>query len=151
MWPTIKVMAIEADSIGAREYSALFCTLGYEQRARYIAEQFGISARSRHSLGFTHNHVFDYQANRDFYRARQNFDAPELSNDEFENVIPDLLRSDLSSEGNYKDRICIDISSLSRLRIAHVISSCCDIGARAWHRSRFHLLRRRVFAAGRRS
>jgi hypothetical protein len=104
--------------IATRGYESLLCSLGYESRSRALAERLGsaVGGPSIYAAAFEHSHNDVYVENRD---ALESFRAEifEVTDDEFRDWAFDWL----GATGDR--RIAIDISSMSRPRIAALVEA----------------------------
>lgn len=101
------------------QYDAFIAAVGYERRARYIAETLDIKANKKLAAAFPDRKVYNYNENSDWF-AESYFEVDEVKGESFgdwcEHVFADI-RSDKLTE----QKICIDISSLDRFRIAVLV------------------------------
>jgi hypothetical protein len=106
--------------VGAAEYDLFMAAVGYEERGRYISETLRPNARSRFAAAFADRHVHSFEENWSWFHEA-GF-APEEVTD---GAFPEWLRRALSSsvgEADGGSRYCFDVSSLSRYRIAVIVS-----------------------------
>lgn len=102
-------------------------TVGYETRARYIAANVPIEAPTRLALGFPEQHVHDYFDNEVWF-ASMGFEMAEVSDVNYLERCRQSLRklsTQVSSERPV--HVVIDVSSMSRLRIAAWIASLFEV------------------------
>ena len=110
-------------------YSVLLGSVGYESRARYLCSRLANRAQVRLAPAFTFSRVLEYQSNLGKLR-RLGFNIEELADEAFPdwviaNVIPPVDASDLPA--------CVDISSMTRARIASTVWAFATAGsARAY-------------------
>jgi hypothetical protein len=102
------------DDLDTREYDALLCSLGYETRSRTVAEHLGGEPKV-HAAGFAHHHTMAYKDNRS-YLSSCGAELKELSGRDFTIWMADRL-------AQQQRRIAIDISSMSRPRIAATVQA----------------------------
>lgn len=101
-------------------YDAVLASVGFEPRARFIAKHYGLSAPQKHASVFPDRHVHDFDANIRFYR-KSGYSLHEHDNDSYYDwVISKLLKIVASSD---QPTICVDISSMSRFRLASVVEA----------------------------
>jgi hypothetical protein len=98
-------------------YDLFLCALGYEERARFVPQEAGIKAEQKVALGFPWQHQFSYERNAGFLTSR-GFEIAELDDAK---IAAWFSKQTEASRHGGKLRACIDISSLSRLRIAILI------------------------------
>lgn len=106
-----------------REYDCLICSLGYESRSRALAERLpkGVGAAKIHAAGFLHGHDKAYEDNE---QVLSDLDAEifEASDEDFRTWAVQWFGS------TTYQRVAIDISSMSRPRIAAVVEAIQDAG-----------------------
>lgn len=102
------------------EYDLFVCALGYESRSRFIAESQSVKARRRIAMGFPIQQVLHYRDNSRWFDGA-GFQIPVLYDHEvkayFEQACKSLVRD------QHPLRVCCDISSMSRYRIAVLVDS----------------------------
>lgn len=119
----VQVRPFNEASLRGSEYDVFVACAGFETRARYIAEMCGIQALTKLAPAFHDRKVFDFDKNVKWFRDA-GFDVNELSNDEFINWIKQTIA--IKAERHNADRplsVCVDVSSMSRLRIAAVVDA----------------------------
>jgi hypothetical protein len=108
----------ELKNIAERGYECLLCSLGYESRSRALAEHisFGPSPAAIHAAGFLHGHGEAYVDNR---QVLQNLDAEifETNDEDFRAWAMGWFNT------TPHRRVAIDISSMSRPRIAALVEA----------------------------
>lgn len=109
-------------------YDVLFAAAGYERRARYISENLSPGALRRVALGFADRHVHAFRDNVNWYKTH-GFEYLEADDATFIQVS-DKIWTDIESRDDNELRVCIDISSLSRFRIATLTASLLKL--RRW-------------------
>lgn len=97
-----------------RAYDALICSLGYETRSRATVERVG-SDMEVHAAGFPHHHTPGYEINRHFL-ASVDAKCVEVDDEGFSLWAAEQLLEP-------RRRVAIDISSMSRPRIAAVVQA----------------------------
>jgi hypothetical protein len=106
-------------------YDLLVATIGYEKRSRAISEQHpAIASFRKLACGFTRDHVLNYDANRDWFSAND-YVIAEPSESEFSGWFQDALRSAIDATKGVL-RIRLDISSMTRTRLAQVIEALAE-------------------------
>jgi hypothetical protein len=115
----IEVSPIVLDKISKTQYDLVIGTIGYEKRAKYIFETLNIPSKTSAAIGFNQNKVLNYKKNLHWYLAHK-FNIYEPSEEEYPDVVDELVLQ-ISKNRNEQARICIDISSVSRYRIAILI------------------------------
>lgn len=122
-----KIYCIESWRPGIRSDDRTDCfigTLGYETRARHFAERTSLRAAKRVAIGFTDRQVLAYGDNKTWYR-QSGYEVLEPTEAEFPGLVRKLLH-DLQPSGSDSLSICIDISSLSRARMAAWVNAIVE-------------------------
>jgi hypothetical protein len=101
-------------------YDIVIATIGYEKRSRAISERFPNAAIFRkHACGYLKDHVLNYESNKEWFSNNQYIIA-ELADTDFglwfEGVINDAMEKAVGVL-----RVRVDISSMTRTRLASVI------------------------------
>src|ERR1019366_1589566 len=99
-----------------RNYDLFLAAVGYEARARYIVQELAPNARRKVALAFSRDKVLDYLANL-VYLSKAGYGIQELEDGEIDSWFRKELIS-VTSDSDRDIRFGIDISSLSRIRIA---------------------------------
>jgi hypothetical protein len=134
--PKIAHLGVEKLNPG-RDYDAVVTTLGYEKRARHVAERFAPRSGQKYALGFKEQQVLSYSENREWYKAA-GYVVEDLTDAEFIDRFKEIcarLDSTARAISRKGDSCCVtmllDISSLTRSRLAAVIdhlwsqTRCC--------------------------
>jgi hypothetical protein len=100
-------------------YAAFIAALGFERRARFIAEDFGIKANRNLACAFPDRKCHSYVENQEWFESA-GFELEEVSDSRFREWFTQVL-ANLGSRTITRQRICIDISSFSRFRIATMV------------------------------
>jgi len=106
-------------SVGEK-YDIFISSLGYERRSVYCAETLSILADYKIADAFLHSKVMDYKRNYKWY-IENNFHIRELDDDISVKEVDQLVfdgRIEVMNEKNNIVRVGIDISSMSRYKIA---------------------------------
>lgn len=122
-----RIRPIRRESIEGSAYDLFFATIGYELRARYIAEHLSVSALERVAIGFESGRLFHYDENTRWYESA-NFAVYHFDDDSFGR----LAKQQLAKIANRKDRherirVCVDFSSLTRVRMAMLVRIFAEI------------------------
>lgn len=99
-------------------YDLFIATVGYERRARYIAEYFEPRAEIKVACGFRDQQVLEYSNNSNWF-ASQGFDVahePDTGYNDWARAVLHRVPVDRSSI-----RLLVDISSVTRFRIATLL------------------------------
>jgi len=121
-----RVRAITVNSTAEQNYDLLLGTIGYEHRARYIAEHLRIKATQRIAIGFQLDRIFNYEENSNWYRSAE-FEIHHLDDASFGRLLKDRL-TEIARQPKSNDavRLCIDISSMTRIRMAMIMQLLVD-------------------------
>jgi hypothetical protein len=102
-----------------RPYNLFIAVLGFEQRSRHLAEIIRPQARTRIACAFPDRKILSYRSNSDWFK-RAGYEIIEVEDREFEGwFLETLARVQRDDTDHYN--ICIDISSMSRYRIASIL------------------------------
>jgi hypothetical protein len=104
----------------SRDYDILFATIGYEERARYISGLVSGQIVDRVALGFSDRHDHEFEANKTWFEAN-GFNTTVVHEDGFRLNVSSVIQIAVQRSKGRKLRILVDISSLSRLRLAMLI------------------------------
>src|SRR5258708_4550174 len=124
MLRSISVERLSSEWSGDK-YDVAIATVGYERRARYIFETYAIDAHIKAAAGFPKQQVFEFQENSNWFGAN-GFAVATVSDHNYGSWLASQLALAPSiSERAKKDPIhlIVDISSLSRVRIADIITT----------------------------
>lgn len=114
--PRIKPFLSRAlQKAGDTDYDGALASLGFERRSRQIPEALGIKGVA---IPFGDHHELDYGDNLKFFESKD-WEMPELDESEYFNWVSSWL-GDLAG-GQGRTRIAVDVSSMSRRRIADVV------------------------------
>jgi hypothetical protein len=120
----IAVSPLQAVDPSGCQYDAFIAVAGYERRARFISETIIPPAQRHIALGFPDQRVLSFEKNRKWY-LRHDFEFLEPGDEEFSGVIKALLEKTCAIERCVS--LSIDISSLSRLRMAHILAAIVQL------------------------
>src|SRR5687767_7135757 len=117
---------LEVSTEARWRYDALIAAVGYEKRARFIANRL----RGRYDKGyancFTDRNVLNYEKNYRWF-SRAGFSLARTSDAEFYSwCVSTLTKISYDQE---HPRVAVDVSSISRLRIAYLFYAVRDIGS----------------------
>ena len=105
-------------------YDLLIATLGYEQRARYVSHLLSPKCDLKVALGFDQQQCLSFEKNRDWFAAN-GFTIAVTANKEFGSTVKGfLLEKALAMK---EIRVAVDISSLSRYRIATLLAALISL------------------------
>ena len=106
----------------------VLASVGYEQRARFVCETHILDAFLKVAAGFANQRVLEYAANIGWFDSN-GFEVQEVSDEKFRIWIETLLSrvsTTASAEPASPIRILVDISCMSRKRMAHTIAALRD-------------------------
>jgi hypothetical protein len=104
-------------------YDLAVGTVGYEGRARYIFETRKPRAETRAAAGFAEQQVLEYDINSSWF-SDSGFTIAHISDGQYGEWIESLFEALPCTE--HPPRILVDISSLTRVRLAHIIRYVCS-------------------------
>lgn len=119
--PIIEPLAVAQKQGGGDQYHVFLAAVGFETRARFIAERHGVSALHRWAAAFDDRQVLAYKENLDWF-TDAGFRVSEVSDTAYYEWLKERM-SALTSERRGPLRVCLDVSSLSRRRIASAIKA----------------------------
>jgi len=101
-------------------YDLFIATLGYEERARYVAEAVGIEAEKKYAIGFSDQREEAYEENLRWFQSN-GFEIEVVDDAQFREKIVKAIHSAAALRTDGVLQAVIDISSLSRFRLATII------------------------------
>lgn len=128
MTPSMSVEPLEVSKSLAGSYDALFVTLGYEERARHVAQNVVKTAARRVAWAFDDNRVLSYSDNEEFLRGKE-FEILEESVGNPQKWIAETSKRHAAD--NRVVRLAVDVSSGSRRRIAQWIEAASTWNGRS--------------------
>lgn len=110
--------------LSGERYHAVVASLGFEHRCREIPEALG-DRDAAYAIPFGDLHEADFDDNKAWFDAN-GWEQPPVGDMEFADFVRDLLeRVGEGAEGAGK--VAVDVSSMSRLRIAAVVQSLLEL------------------------
>ena len=106
------------DNIKTIEYDAVITTVGYERRARYIAENLSPQGKNKIAAAFKDNCVLDFNKNLAFFK-KANYEIKHLSDEDYYQWAQQFVVG--NGQEDKMNIFLIDISSMSRYRIASLV------------------------------
>ncbi len=106
------------------EYDQLISCVGYEERARHVAEKLRPNAKSRIAIGFTEQRSVSFADNLHWF-LENDFNVDEVSDSNFNSACREALLA-IKPVAGRPVRICVDISSLTRFRIASIFAAISE-------------------------
>ena len=107
--------------ITSREFDLFIAMIGYERRARFVAQNFNVRARRCVAYAFREQRVESFRKNWQWYQ-NAGFDVKEVTGAELQDECAALVRG-LLYETDRPLRVCVDISSTTRIRIAAILAA----------------------------
>ncbi len=108
------------EGIRSAQYDLFVATTGFEKRSRYIAETIAPHAKSSWAPGFQNRQVLDFSLNCNVF-SHLGFDVCAVGERAFVDSFSERVRRIAESKAGEQLRILVDISSMSRQRMAAVI------------------------------
>jgi hypothetical protein len=112
------------ESLKGVDYDAAIASLGFETRCRQIPEALGVPANTA-VLAFGDRHELDFAKNNEWFKSHK-WQIVEINDEKVIAWVVDWLR-DLCSDRSTAVRVAVDVSSMSRLRIAGVIEAVLSL------------------------
>jgi hypothetical protein len=109
-----------------RPYDVAIATVGFEERARHTFQAHGPTARIKLACGFESQQVFEYWPNCAWFESK-GFRIEHKSDKDYRQWLRQVL-GELSSDGQ-RANILVDISSVTRVRLAHILVTLGDFSA----------------------
>ncbi len=119
MQNSVKILPWKIKSIETGSYDLSIGVIGFEARSRAIFERFRIAAEKRIAAAFPDRRTLSFGENHEWYR-RSGYGVLDVGDREFGDVMSDALSSLAGKLA--QPRVLVDISSMSRLRLACLIS-----------------------------
>lgn len=126
---TVWVQPSSADAIRSTDYDLFVASVGYESRCTHAARILDVRARRRWACAFPDRHTAAFHRSFDWYSSHY-FNITEADSDRLPAWIEDAIDESESASSSDVVRLCIDISSMSRRRIASWIEALRTRGAR---------------------
>lgn len=117
--PRCKVIPSSLKQVQSTTFDALIASIGFENRARYFCQNHRVHATKKLAYAFTDRNEVGFQRNVAFF-GLNGFAIERLESIDFSNRLYRALDS-VSSSQEGKLRVCVDISSMSRSRMANVV------------------------------
>lgn len=106
-------------AVATRRYDAYIAAIGFERRSRFVSEEFDIKATSKFAGAFPDRKEFHYSDNLVWFE-KSGFEIQEVDESSFASWC-DYIFEQISVTKGFTTRICVDISSLTRSRIAMLV------------------------------
>lgn len=117
--PCCKVNPSSLVQVQSTAFDAMVASIGFENRARYFCENHRIQATKKIAYAFTDRNIIGFDRNSAFFDSN-GFTIDSLESFDFSNRLYQELDS-VSSAKVDELRVCVDISSMSRSRMANVV------------------------------
>lgn len=125
--------ATTLDALNGSAYDWMLASVGYEPRATAVATALVRDGRGT-AVGFPTGHVLAYDDNAETFNDL-GMEVLERGDDEFPAVVADLLArsavGELRDDGRRRPRLAVDVSSMTRTRIAAVVQALAELPAGA--------------------
>jgi hypothetical protein len=125
-------MDIDVWSLAGRDYDVVVATTGFERRARHTIERLDVRGESLWAPAFSTRHVLGFERNAQFFRER-GYDVGALSPSQFRAKFDALLSEACARRVGHVATVCVDVSSMSRRRMADIVDGVrffdagCDV------------------------
>jgi hypothetical protein len=119
------VRALASKESDKNFYDGFVAVVGYEQRARFIATKLHDRAAQHFACAFADRKVLSFEENLEWF-TEVGFQVDQRTDNEFRDWCRSVISKITDNERN-SVRIAVDISSMSRLRIASLVASLCEI------------------------
>lgn len=122
------------DGLDEQGYAWTIASVGYEPRARAIAGALRPPHGTGTAIGFTDRHELDYAQNELAFKEL-GMEVLELNDDGFAELFVDLLARVAVGEQRdrgrepHRPRVAVDVSSMTRTRIASVVQALAELPA----------------------
>jgi len=101
-------------------YDLAIAAIGYEQRARAVFESHSLDVKAKAACGFNRQEVLEYSRNLEWFRA-ENFATASVDDYDYPLWLDEALK--VIHSARQRTKVLVDISSLTRVRIANLISA----------------------------
>jgi hypothetical protein len=119
---------ISGSEVWQTSYDLVLVALGYEARSRHLACSLQTSSGRRLALPFESDRVCSFEPNLKALKER-NFEIFDMAESDVSTWWAEQLATAPRSAPDMPLRVCIDVSSLTRLRLAHLIEAISKSGA----------------------
>src|ERR1035437_1087513 len=120
----VRLFVTTATEFLSEQYDLCIYALGYEQRSSHVAK-LRVDREGRSiSVGFLPPRMFAYEKNKQWYQTHGTT-VVECDDAVYRNTVETAIREATSSD-HAKKRILIDISSVTRYRLATLVEVCRD-------------------------
>jgi hypothetical protein len=123
--PEVAVAPLPKERLVQAEYDAFVASVGFEQRAWFVAEQLSPRATRRLACGFGARRELAYSKNQRLF-ARAGFELSDYSEEDFPSWWDGVLNETKVSHNDVL-RLCIDVSSMSRRRAGVIMASLLEL------------------------
>src|SRR6266404_6321415 len=116
-YPIVEPLQPEPDG----DYDVVVGTIGFEERARFLAETMRPKGKKMVAIGFRRQQVLNYLVNEEWY-STHGYETTDLEDGEYGDFCSELV-AQLDFRNDEPPRMWVDISSCSRLRLALLIDA----------------------------
>ena len=109
---------IGSEEMLSAEYDLFLSALGYETRSTEVSKKLTGTRAFQIALPFPETDLYAYRANKDYYKTN-GFTFAQVEGGSILPFLSYFLRE--NARGGKPFRVCIDISSLTRQRMAEVL------------------------------
>lgn len=117
----IAVSRLDPEEVSQGQYAAFLATVGYEQRARHACQQLEPQAAMKAAPAFAERHTCDFDENLRWFRGA-GYDVRVVKDDKAESWAQGWLAG-VAKDAKNHIRIGVDVSSMSRLRLASIVAA----------------------------
>jgi|GEM_PF-732860 len=107
-------------------FDLFVASIGFERRSRFLAQNHPIDAARKIAYAFTDRNCLSFKENVEFFKAN-GFTSEAVSISDFAKRFQEEVSS-LTNGAEEQLRICVDVSSMSRMRMANVVEVACRLG-----------------------
>jgi hypothetical protein len=105
------------------EYDLFLATLGYEERARFVPSLISKEVVAKVAIGFAHQQIESFAENEAWYR-KNGFDIHIVDDEQYPATLQEIMaKAKRDASGSTVLRVGVDISSVSRFRMAVIIDT----------------------------
>jgi hypothetical protein len=119
-----KLEPINPGELSTTDYDGVFATLGYEERASYIANRFQLRSHNYHALAFSYGRDLAYDGNKKIFEAHD-YSIDEIAESLYYEWLIERLRGECKKSVE-PVRLLFDISSMTRRRIAASVAAIIE-------------------------
>lgn len=125
----IAVSRLDPEEVSQGQYAAFLAAVGYERRARYACQRLTPQAALKAAPAFAERHACEFDENRRWF-STAGFDVQVVKDDKAEQWSQAWLAG-VGEDANNALRIGVDVSSMSRLRLASIVAAVMRLDSTA--------------------